>query len=137
MIDKLRGSKLMRNTASQGLIAAFVLILVIHLTGYIPKAEEAKISVLNPLGKPAPVPLIPSAPRLDRLDGKTVYLVDIGWGKPSGVMLLEQISSWFAKNMPNVKTIIKEKAGGYGENDPALWAEIKQKGNAMVMAIGH
>ena len=114
-----------------------VLLLATHLIGYSSKAQEAKISVLNPLGKPSPIPLIPMAPRLDTLDGKTLYLVDIGWGKPSGVRLLEQINEWFAKNMPKVKTIIKEKAGGYGEDDPALWAEIKQKGNAMIMAIGH
>ncbi len=100
-------------------------------------AQEYRISVLNPLGRPAPTPLIPMAPRLDTLDGKTVYLVDVGWGKPSGVRLLEQISEWFAKNIPKVKTVIREKAGGYSEDDPALWAEIKQKGNAMIMAIGH
>jgi len=107
------------------------------LTGYESKAQEAKITALNPLGKPAPTALIPLAPRLDTLDGKTVYLVDVGWGKPSGVRLLEQIRDWFAGNMPRVKTVIKEKAGGYSEDDAALWTEIKEKGNAMIMAIGH
>jgi hypothetical protein len=118
-------------------LSAAIFLLILYSTAPNLKAQEAKISVLNPLGKPAPIPLIPAAPRLDTLDGKTVYLVDIGWGKPSGVRLLEQISGWFAKNMPNVKTVVREKAGGYGEDDPALWAEIKQKGNAMIMAIGH
>ena len=113
------------------------LLLLSQLIDYSLIAQEAKISVLNPLGQPAPIPLIPLAPRLDTLDGKTVYLVDIGWGKPSGVRLLEQISEWFAKNAPKVKTVIKEKAGSYGEDDPALWAEVKQKGNAMIMVIGH
>jgi hypothetical protein len=125
----------MRKRISWPVIGVF--LVVSYLIGYDSKAEEAKISVLNPLGKAAPIPLIPMAPRLDTLDGKTVYLVDVGWGKPSGVRLLEQISEWFAKNMPKVKTVIKEKAGGYGDNDPALWAEVKQKGNAMIMAIGH
>jgi hypothetical protein len=136
-LNQLKGSKIMKKPASRALIVAFLLAVAIHSMGYKPKAEEAKITVLNPLGKPAPVPLIPSAPRLDRLDGKSIYLVDIGWGKPSGVMLLEQIKNWFARNIPNVKTVIKEKAGGYSEDDPALWAEVKQKGNAMIMAIGH
>jgi hypothetical protein len=118
-------------------LSAAIFLLILHSTAPNLKAQEAKISVLNPLGKPAPMPLIPAAPRLDTLDGKTVYLVDIGWGKPSGVRLLEQIADWFARNMPNVKTVVREKAGGYGEDDPALWTEIKQKGNAMIMAIGH
>ena len=115
----------------------WVVFLMGCLGGYESKAQEAKITVLNPLGKPAPTALIPLAPRLDTLDGKTVYLVDVGWGKPSGVMLLEQIRDWFARNMPKVKTVIKEKAGGYSEDDAALWTEIKEKGNAMIMAIGH
>ena len=52
--------------------------------------EDAKlITVLNPLGQPPPVELIPMAPRLDTLEGKTVYLVDQGFGKPSGVLFLE------------------------------------------------
>ncbi len=114
-----------------------VVLMVSYLIGFDSKAEEAKISVLNPLGKAAPIPLIPMAPRLDTLDGKTVYLVDVGWGKPSGVRLLEQMRDWFAQNMPKVKTVIKEKAGGYSENDAALWTEIKEKGNAMIMVIGH
>ena len=125
----------MRKRMAFSLVGA--LLAVVYFAGYKSQAQEAKISVLNPLGKPPSVPLTPLSPRLDTLDGKTVYLVDIGWGKPSGVRLLEQISEWFAKNMPTVKTVIKEKAGGYGEDDPALWAEIKQKGNAMIMAIGH
>jgi hypothetical protein len=136
-MHQLKGSQMMRKPASRTLIIAFLLAVAIQSMDYHPKAEEAKITVLNPLGKPAPVPLIPSAPRLDKLDGKTLYLVDVGWGKPSGVMLLEQINNWFSKNIPNVKTVIKEKAGSYSEDDPALWAEVKQKGDAMVMAIGH
>ena len=125
----------MKNRKSRCLIA--ISLFWICFTAYGLRAQEAKVSVLNPLGSPAPVPLIPMAPRLDTLNGKTVYLVDVGWGKPSGVKLLEQISAWFAQNMPGVKTIIKEKAGGYSEDDPALWAEIQQKGDAMIMAIGH
>jgi hypothetical protein len=39
--------------------------------------------------------------------------------------------------MPNVRTVYRLKAGGLAGDDPALWAEIKAKGNAMIMAIGH
>ncbi len=117
--------------------ALAMLILISQWTVPNSRAQESRISVLNPLGQPAATPLVPMAPRLDTLDGKTVYLVDVGWGKPSGVRFLEQINEWFAKNMPKVKTVIREKAGGYSEDDAALWAEIKQKGNAMIMAIGH
>lgn len=75
------------------------------------------------------------APRLDTLDGKTIYLVDTGF--MGGGYLLQQMQVWFDKNMPSVKTVFKRKAGPYAEDDPALWQEIKAKGNAAIMAIGH
>ncbi len=44
---------------------------------------EEKIAVLNPLGQPPPVQTLPLAPRLDTLDGKTVYIVCSGFCQPS------------------------------------------------------
>lgn len=95
----------------------------------------AKITAVNPKGTPPAIQLIPMAPRLDTLDGKTIYLVDTGF--MGGGYLLQQMQVWFAKNMPSVKTVFKRKAGPYAEDDPALWQEIKTKGNAAIMAIGH
>jgi hypothetical protein len=39
--------------------------------------------------------------------------------------------------MPSVTTEYRLKAGGFADDDPKLFAEIKAKGNAMIMAIGH
>ena len=102
-------------------------------------AEEVKMTVLNPLGKPPAIRQIPMARRLDTLDGKTVYFVDVLFRGPAGGggSLLREMMDWFAKNMPKVKTVFREKAGSYFDDDPKLWAEIKEKGDAMVMAIGH
>src|SRR5271154_2347134 len=96
---------------------------------------QPKIEGLNPKGTPPPIQLIPMAPRLDTLDGKTVYLVDTGFHGSD--MLLNQIEAWFKRNMPQVTTVFKRKAGPYAEDDPALWKEIKEKGNAVIMAVGH
>jgi len=96
---------------------------------------EGKITTVNPKGTPPPIQLIPMAPRLDRLDGKTVYLVDTGFHGSD--VLLQQIQAWFSRNMPDVTTVFKRKAGPYAEDDPALWKEIKSKGNAAIMAVGH
>ncbi len=78
---------------------------------------------------------MPMAPRLDSLDGKTVWLVDTGF--EGGGMLLQQIQLWFKQNMPTVNVIFRRKAGPYMEDDPALWKEIKAKGDAAIMAVGH
>ncbi len=97
--------------------------------------SEAKVETLNPKGTPPPIQLLPMAPRLGSLDGKTVYLVDTGF--EGGGFLLNQIQLWFNRNMPSVTVVFKRKAGPYAEDDPALWKEIKEKGNAAIMAIGH
>jgi hypothetical protein len=96
---------------------------------------DSKITAVNPKGTPPAIQLIPMAPRLDSLDGKTVYLVDTGFHGSD--MLLQQIQDWFKRNMPSVTTVFKRKAGPYAEDDPALWKEIKEKGNAVIMAVGH
>jgi len=93
------------------------------------------LEVLNPRGLPPPITLIPMAKRLDTLDGKTIYLVSDGF--PGADAFLDQISIWFKKNMPSVTTVYRLKAGGFADDDPKLMAEIKDKGNAVIMAIGH
>lgn len=96
---------------------------------------DAQFQALNPKGSPPPVRLIPMAPRLDTIHGKTIYLVDTGF--MSGGVLLQQMQIWFGKNYPDVTVVFRKKAGPYMEDDPPLWKEIKEKGNAAIMAIGH
>lgn len=94
-----------------------------------------KVTAVNPKGTPPAIKLIPMAPRLDSLDGKTVYFVDTGFHGSD--TLLEQMQIWFKENMPDVKTVFRRKAGPYAQDDPELWKEIKEKGNATIMAVGH
>ena len=47
------------------------------------------------------------------------------------------VQKLFAEKYPKVKTVFREKAGPYLDNDRKLWAEIKEKGDAMIMAMGH
>ena len=98
-------------------------------------AGEPKLTVLNPRGLPPPITLVPMAPRLSTLDGKTVYLVSDGF--PGADAFLNQVSIWFKKNMPSVTTVYRLKTGGFADDDPKLNAEIKEKGQAVIMAIGH
>jgi hypothetical protein len=91
-------------------------------------AEEL-ITVLNPAVTTRFAERVPLAPRLDTLEGKTIYLVDTNWeglGQNTGV--LEEMQAWFAEHMPSVKTIIKVKSGSYVTDDPALWKEIADNG---------
>lgn len=100
-----------------------------------PMPGAGKIEALNPKGIPPPIQLVPMAPRLKSLDGKTIYLVSDGF--PGADHFLAQVGVWFKKNMPSVTTEYRLKAGAFADDDPKLNAEIKAKGNAVIMAIGH
>ena len=100
------------------------------------KTVAEKITVLSPMGKPPALQIKPLAPRLDTLDGKTVYLVNDGY--LSTDILLDEMQAWFKANMPKVNTVYRLKGGqGFTAEDPKLWAEIKEKADAVVMGMGH
>ncbi|HEX4001523.1 MAG TPA: hypothetical protein VHX36_02670 [Candidatus Acidoferrales bacterium] len=74
------------------------------------------------------------APRLDNLNGKTIYLVDTGFGG-SG-KFLDQVQGWFAEHMPSVKTVRRRKTGNIFRDDTKdLWAEIKENGQAAILGV--
>ncbi len=74
------------------------------------------------------------APRLNSLAGKTVYLVNQGFGGSD--LFMEQFQAWFAENMPTVKTIVKRKTGFIFRDDTSdLWKEIKQNGDAVIFGV--
>ena len=100
-----------------------------------PDINSIKIEGLNPRGIPPAIQLVPMAPRLKTLDGKTIYLISDGF--PGADHFLNQIAIWFSKNMPSVKTVYRLKAGAFADDDPTLWAELKEKANGAIMAIGH
>jgi hypothetical protein len=96
----------------------------------------AKWTVLNPAVASKMAERIPLSPRLNTLDGKTVYMVDINWGgTEAAYSVFEEMQAWFAKNMPSVKTVIKIKKGGYETDDPALWKEIAKEGHAAIIGV--
>ena len=99
------------------------------------EGSSEKISVFNPLGYPPKITQLGMAPRLETLEGKTIYLVDVRFD--DGDRLLQQMQGWFEENMPKVNTVFVQKSGVYMEDDPELFREIKEKGHAMIMAIGH
>src|SRR5271166_2438306 len=102
-----------------------------------PSMTDRPITALNPAITPQLATRIPLAPRLDRLDGKTIYLVDTDWGgmgQNDGI--LDEMQAWFAEHMPAVKTIIKVKKGNFVTDDPALWKEIAEaKGDGVVLGV--
>ena len=96
-----------------------------------------KITVLNPMGTPPPVTLVPQAPRLDTLDGKTIYLLNTGYIGTDRFM--DETAKWFKANYPKTNIVYKDNASGTqlsGLSD-ALWKEIAEKGDAAILGLGH
>ena len=94
-----------------------------------------KLTVLNPMGFAPKVMPKALAPRLDTLAGRTVYLVDCRFDDSD--RFLQQMQAWFAEHMPAVKTVIKPLSNVYTKDDPATWEEIKARGDAAILGVGH
>jgi hypothetical protein len=94
-----------------------------------------KLTVLDPTGFAPKITRKELAPRLDTLQGKTVYLVDCRFDDSD--VFLRQVQAWFADHMPAVKTVVKPISSVYLNDDPATWEEIRAKGHAAVVGVGH
>jgi len=93
------------------------------------------ITVLNPMGFAPKVVDKPLAPRLSTLNGKTVYLVDCRFDDSD--VFLKQVQAWFGEHLPSVHTVFKPISSVYLKDDPATWEEIKSKGDAAIVGVGH
>ncbi len=110
------------------------------------KKEEHQLQyrVFNPLGQPAaketPVgdgiraQVEGRARRLRGIEGRTIYLVDVGFG--GGYEFLEEMQKWFSRHRPTVRTVLKRKKGNMFLDDPDLWAEIKARSDAVILGVG-
>jgi hypothetical protein len=119
------------------LAGCFVLGIAFWATvfsGFAP-AQEAKITVMNPRGILPQIRRIPMAARPASLDGKTIYVVDTRY--PRTRMFVEELFKALKGKYPKTTWMLRDKFGGYMDDDPKLWAEIKEKAVGMVMAVGH
>jgi hypothetical protein len=119
-------------------------VAVLILSGIVPVQAERNaaasndnlIAVLNPAITEKLAERVPLAPRLDTLEGKTIYLVDMNYEGIGGTPVMGEMQRWFAKNMPSVKAILKLKSGSYISDDPALWKEIAaNKANGVILGV--
>ena len=123
----------MKNPMGWSLVGAFFAVTL--LLGSASAADDAKITVMNPRGIQPPIRLIPLAPRLDTLDGKTIYLVDIRYQRSRD--FVEELHKVLKERFPKTNWVLKDKFGGNMDDDPKLWAEIKEKGHGAIVLLGH
>jgi hypothetical protein len=110
-------------------IAVLCIGLVCGIAGTQGYAQGARITVYNPMGTPPPIQMKAMAPRLDTLDGKTIYLISTGF--PNSDNFLIVLKEWFADNHPKTNVVIPNAGLA------AVRAEISEKGDAVLFAVGH
>jgi len=115
-------------------IAALCIGLVCGIAGAQAYAQGARVTVYNPMGTPPPIQMKAMAPRLDTLDGKTIYLVNTGFPNSDNYMAVLQ--EWFKDNHPKTNTVII-RSQGMGNLTEASREEIKAKADAVLFGLGH
>jgi len=94
------------------------------------------VTVLNPASAGKMAERLPLVPRLDNLEGKTIYMVDINWGGiEAATSVFEEMQGWFARNVPGANIILRRTQGNMFTDDPGLWQEIGEQGDAAIVGI--
>jgi hypothetical protein len=92
-----------------------------------------KVTVLNPVGFPPKVTARGLAPELEGLDGKKLFLVDVGFENSDNFM--RQLQFLLAEREPGVETeVVRWKNQAYP--DPELCERIRAEGDAAVLGVG-
>ena len=113
---------------------SFVLIVCIAVA-YGGTADQEKLVVMNPRGIQPEIRKIPMAKRPATLDSKTVYIVDVKY--PNTKPFVESLLAALQAKYPKTQWIVRDKAAGYMDDDANLWKEIKEKGTAAIVLLGH
>ena len=92
-----------------------------------------KLTVHDPRGYPPQVTGKPLAPRLQSLEGKTVYLVDCLFDNSD--VFVEQLQGWLSEHLPGVDTRVIKPRESWQE-DPEMCAKIGSDGDAAILGVG-
>jgi hypothetical protein len=98
--------------------------------------DERLITVLNPAMTNKMAERVPLAPRLNTLEGKTIYMYDTQWGGPEAAYsVYEEMKDWFARNMPSVKTVIHRGPSWMADDPGFLKVVTDNKVDAVIIGI--
>ena len=99
-------------------------------------AAKPKLIVLNPMGYPPKVTRKPLAPRLDSLDGKTVYLVDCRFDDSD--IFLKQVQALVRRaHAAASRRCSSRSPASTRRTTRQTWEEIKANGDAAIVGVGH
>jgi hypothetical protein len=94
---------------------------------------ERKLTVLNPEGYPPYVDARGMAPALETLQGRTLFLVDIGFENSDN--FIRQLHGWFDEHEPGIRTEVARWRDQH-QPDPELCERIAAEGDAAIIGVG-
>jgi hypothetical protein len=89
--------------------------------------------VLSPLGFPPKVTVKGLAPSLQTLEGRKIFLVDVGFENSDAFMV--QLAGWLQDHHPEVRTEVVRWENQH-RPDPVLSARIGEEGDAAILGVG-
>jgi hypothetical protein len=118
--------------------ASYITLAAFFATAFFPvfaQTPSNRVIVMNPRGMKPPIRQIPMAERPATLDGKTIYIVDTRF--PRTREFVETLVETLAERYPKTDWVLKDKFGGYMDDDPKLWADIKENAHGAIVTVGH
>jgi hypothetical protein len=89
--------------------------------------------VLSPLGFPPKVTPKGLAPSLQTLEGRKIFLVDVGFENSD--LFMVQLAGWLDEHHPEVRTEVVRWENQH-QPDPVLSARIGKEGDAAILGVG-
>jgi hypothetical protein len=98
--------------------------------------SDKLVTVLNPEIPNKVAERAPLIPRLDTVDGKTIWYMSENWGDAkSNAIFFEELQKWFATNHPTTKLVYKAKKGSFMADDPGLLKELVANADAAILGV--
>jgi hypothetical protein len=92
-----------------------------------------RMTVLDPRGYPPKVDARGMAPALETLQGKRLFLVDVGFENSDEFM--RQLHGWLAEHEPGIRTEVVRMRDQH-QPDPELYGRIAAEGDAAIIGVG-
>ena len=96
-------------------------------------AVATRLTVLDPRGYPPKVDARGMAPALETLQGKRLFLVDVGFENSDEFM--RQLHGWLAEHEPGIRTEVVRMRDQH-QPDPELYGRIAAEGDAAIIGVG-
>ena len=94
--------------------------------------SDKVVRALNPKGLFNDVQRAPLSPRLETLEGKTIYIINSWPGETHGFTNVEKaLDAYLCDKYAGIRLEYRTRLS-YSSDDPPLWAEMKEKADGFI-----